>query len=100
MSARDDAVEAARRAFIEHVGHRLTVDEQIAFAIALDVARAGGALLYRDDMDALRAACRRLLDAEQAYRLAPTLENASRLTRARRAVEDAVGPVNVDRPTS
>jgi hypothetical protein len=85
----------------ERVGHRLTVDEQIAFGVALEMARAGGAIFYREDIEALRAASRELLDAEEAYRFAPTLENTSRLARARRAVERAAEPVgargNADR---
>lgn len=40
------------------------------------------------DCDDLRAAARGLLDAEEAHRLAPTLENASLLARARRQVEE------------
>jgi hypothetical protein len=36
------------------------------------------------------AAGRELLDAEEAHRMAPTLDNASRLARARRAVEQAM----------
>jgi hypothetical protein len=35
----------------------------------------------------LRGVARELLDAEEAHRMRPTLKNASRLARARRAVE-------------
>lgn len=38
-------------------------------------------------VDELQAAAQELLDAEEAHRMAPTLHRASRLTRARRAVE-------------
>jgi hypothetical protein len=95
MTAHDEAVNAARKAFVERIGHRLTVDEQIAFGVALEMARAGGAIFYRDDVDALRTASHELLDAEEAYRFAPTLENTSRLARARRAVERAADTVGV-----
>jgi hypothetical protein len=37
--------------------------------------------------DDLRGLARELLDAEEAYRFAPTLENTSRLGRARRRLE-------------
>jgi hypothetical protein len=97
MTAHDEAVNAARRAFVERTGHRLTVDEQIAFGMALEMARAGGAISYREDVEALRRACRELLDAEEAYRFAPTLENTSRLARARRAAESAASLVDSDR---
>jgi hypothetical protein len=40
------------------------------------------------DCDELRAAARELLGADEAYRHAPTLENTSRLARARRRVEE------------
>ncbi len=36
----------------------------------------------------LRGAAQQLLDAEEAHRMSPTLENASRLIRARRWVEE------------
>jgi hypothetical protein len=101
VTSHDDAVDAARKAFIERIGHRLTVDEQIAFGVALEMARAAGAIFYREDVDVLRTASRELLDAEEAYRFAATLENTSRLSRARRVVERAVGPAaanaNADR---
>jgi hypothetical protein len=42
------------------------------------------------ELEALRSASRNLLDAEEAHRMTPTLENASLLSRARRAVEDAL----------
>jgi hypothetical protein len=42
------------------------------------------------ELEALRSASRNLLDAEEAHRMSPTLENASLLARARRAVEDAL----------
>jgi hypothetical protein len=44
-----------------------------------------------DELETLRSASRELLDAEEAHRMSPTLENASRLARARRAVEDVLG---------
>jgi hypothetical protein len=44
----------------------------------------------RSDLSYLRGAARALLDAEQAHRMSPTLENASLLTRARRGVEDVL----------
>jgi hypothetical protein len=43
-----------------------------------------------DRLEALRSASRELLDAEEAHRMSPTLDNASRLARARRAVKDAL----------
>ena len=42
--------------------------------------------------DALAVAGRELLDAEKAHREAPTIENTSRLSRARRMMEAQVGP--------
>lgn len=42
--------------------------------------------------DALAIAGRELLDAEVAHREAPTIENASRLSRARRVMEAHVRP--------
>ena len=42
-------------------------------------------------MEALRSASRQLLTAEEAHRMSPTLDNAARLARARRAVEEALG---------
>lgn len=41
-----------------------------------------------NDCDQLRDAARELLNADEAYRKAPTLENTSQLARARRRVED------------
>jgi hypothetical protein len=38
--------------------------------------------------DHLREAAQELLEADEAFRHAPTLENTSRLARARRRVED------------
>jgi hypothetical protein len=39
------------------------------------------------ECDDLRELARELLDAEEAYRHAPTLQNTSRLARARRRLE-------------
>jgi hypothetical protein len=55
---------------------------------------------HDEAVEALRRACRELLDAEEAYRFAPTLENTSRLARARRAAESAASLVDSDRPAS
>jgi hypothetical protein len=41
-------------------------------------------------VEALRSASRELLVAEEAHRLSPTLDNAARLARARRTVEEAL----------
>jgi hypothetical protein len=41
----------------------------------------------KSESDELRELARELLDAEQAYRSAPTLNNTSRLVRARRRLE-------------
>jgi hypothetical protein len=47
-----------------------------------------------DDHDgqlaALRSAGKEILEAEEAHRMSPTLDHASRLARARRALEDAL----------
>lgn len=45
---------------------------------------------HDDQLAALRSAGRELLDAEEAHRMSPTLDHASRLARARRAVEDVL----------
>jgi hypothetical protein len=42
------------------------------------------------DCDELRELARELLDAEAAYRNAPTLQNTSRLARARRKLEETL----------
>jgi hypothetical protein len=43
------------------------------------------------ELHELQEASRVLLTAEEAHRMAPTLDNASRLARARRAVEELLG---------
>lgn len=44
------------------------------------------------DCDELQVAARDLLDTEEAHRMAATLENASRLARARRKVAELLPP--------
>jgi hypothetical protein len=51
---------------------------------------AGEAGIGEVTVDLLCALGRELLTAEQAYRLAPSLENESRLARARRRLDEAV----------
>jgi hypothetical protein len=41
-------------------------------------------------IDHLASCAREVMDAEEANRLAPTLDNTSRLARARRKMEDAI----------
>lgn len=51
---------------------------------------------HDEQLAALRSAGKELLDAEEAHRMSPTLDHASRLARARRALQEALRPAPPD----
>lgn len=78
-------------------GHLTVVDEALAWMERpprSTVDSEAVDLLARmvEYTDWLVTAGRGLLDAEEAHRMAATLENVSRLSRARRVMETLVGP--------